>query len=122
MDEDRDLAMGENLDSLAAEDDRGNTVAACAAMTIRSQPFDPAVSMIACTRGLAKPYTAPMFCPGNSHPLRPCRPPSAQGVEEMRRRHHVLRGRLTHDRGLNNGFDRRLAAFKHPIFVPGCDA
>jgi hypothetical protein len=27
MDEDRDLAMGEDLDRLAAEDERGNTVA-----------------------------------------------------------------------------------------------
>jgi hypothetical protein len=44
MDQHRDLGMGEYLDRLAAEDDRGDAVAA---MTIRSQPFDAAVSMIA---------------------------------------------------------------------------
>ena len=43
----RDLGMREYLDRLAAEDDRGDAVAACEAMTTRSQPFDFAVSMIA---------------------------------------------------------------------------
>ncbi len=39
--------MREYLDRLAAKDDRGDAVRPCEAMTIRSQPFDPAVSMIA---------------------------------------------------------------------------
>ena len=43
----RDPGMREYLDRLAAKDDRGDAVRPCEAMTIRSQPFDPAVSMIA---------------------------------------------------------------------------
>jgi hypothetical protein len=43
----RDPRMREYLDRLAAKDDRGDAVRPCEAMTIRSQPFDPPVSMIA---------------------------------------------------------------------------
>ena len=47
MDQYRDLAMREYLDRLAAEDEGGDAVRPCEAMTIRSQPFETAVSMIA---------------------------------------------------------------------------
>jgi hypothetical protein len=39
--------MREDLDCLAAEDNRRHAVAAVRAITIRSQSFEPAVSMIA---------------------------------------------------------------------------
>jgi len=46
MDQYRIRAVREYFDGFTAEDDHGDAVAAVQAMTIRSQPFASAVSMI----------------------------------------------------------------------------